>query len=174
VIVAVVIVLAALVTIVAVLRARSGDSDSTPPAVGLQDPSAALQEILGLSASGQFGRHYDRLHPAQQAIISRDDYIDCANRVRIGKPQLGRVEIEVTDTYSDTVRVPGTDQRADATALVVNMRAEDQQETMTMYLALVDSAWRLIDPLLTREQLAKSCGFVIPSTFPTIPPLPGY
>lgn len=133
----------------------AGRRDRTGPGFDLQDPAAAFQDIMDLTTTGQFGPLYDVLHPAQQAIINRDDYIWCAQQQLEDDPEFRDVEVHVVETYSDTIRIPGTDERDEVTALVVDAEYEGVQATDTSYLAQIDESWRWIedDP----EQYSSSC-----------------
>ena len=69
-----------------------------------------VKSFLVLRTSGQFGALYRSLHPAQQAFVSRDKFIDCENQNEDAST-LGRLKVlgfRVLKTYQEKITVPGT------------------------------------------------------------------
>jgi hypothetical protein len=96
-----------------------------------------------MQGHGQYGRVWDRLHPAHQRHISRDRYIDCASRT------LPSFEVErwkVLETYPEKVRIPGTRLRVWTTAVTIRATLEsggrDVTDTVTLHAILVNGKWR--------------------------------
>ena len=78
------------------------------------------------------------LHPAQQALVSKDDFTECS-------AMQGAVDLEVVsikDEYEETRTLPGTDLQVETVALTVELRSGMQTDTTTMHLMNVDGEWR--------------------------------
>jgi hypothetical protein len=61
-------------------------------------------------------------------------------------------EIDVTDTYEETITIPGTDVSLDTVAVSVEVTARGQSEQRTMHVIDVDGEWRW---MMTPDQLAE-------------------
>lgn len=92
---------------------------------------------------GQYARVYTRLHPAQQALVSRERYIECNNAARQD------VKMKVIESYRDYVQILGTTKTANATEVTVRFTFHDGA-SVTHTFPLVDIGggdWRwLNDP----------------------------
>lgn len=131
-----------------VLFLLAGCSSSKPAAdkptstsVDEAGAEAALRVQLQELADGQFGRMYDLLHPAQQAVLSRDKFVACY----VNGPSIGAVsDIKVKDHFSETTSIPGTDQHAESTAITASFKVDGQADTSTFHEVNVNGAWRWI------------------------------
>ena len=91
---------------------------------------------------GQWGREWDELHPAQQELVPRDLFIQCAP---------AGLEVQVTDvleTYEEDVVIDGTDQSVRATALTVEFKSGQDplanSDIDTFHEVVVAGEWRWI------------------------------
>lgn len=138
--------LAAIFTLLAAFAGCGGD-DSGPSAGG-QSAGDYVTKLLGYVDKGQWGPEWDSLHPAQQALVSRDAYITCATKKTV--PNVSAVK--VLETYSEDVAIPGTSTRAASTAVTVEYTASlaGRKDTAkaTFHVFVIDGHWRwvLSDP----------------------------
>jgi hypothetical protein len=120
-------------------EAGEADGDVEPT----EDPGDSVVAYLTAAGRGQFGRMWDQLHPAQQAVIDRDTYVDCQEERTTA---VDIEEIEVVETFEDEIAIAGTDERTQTTAVTVRVEwsigAQDFSGTETINLAAVDGEWR--------------------------------
>jgi hypothetical protein len=122
-------------------------------AVGAGAPAASantsagefLKSVVASTGKGQYGRVWDRLHPAQQRFISRDRLIDCYERGDV--PSFTIKRWKVLATYQEKKRIPGTNVRARTTAVTVRYTIDidgrpDATGTETLHAVLVSGRWR--------------------------------
>lgn len=127
-----------------------GDSKSLATPKTGESAGDAVTRQLNLLSNKQFGPEWDELHPAQQALIPRDAYIQCGAKGNL--PAIS--DVSVTTTYNEAVTIPGTQQKADSTAVTVKLTArlgaQTQQLTQTFHEFVVDGHWRwtVADPSL--------------------------
>jgi hypothetical protein len=121
------------------LAAACGGDDSDDADSGAED---ALRQQFDYLSKGQYVRAYSRLHPAQQAVISEELYVQCAG-------QLGTIEfsdIEIVEVFEEEVTIPGTSTRAASTAITARVTASQGSDsetiTDTFHEFLVDGEWR--------------------------------
>jgi hypothetical protein len=123
----------------------AGCGDDGDAAAGSDPPEAAIVRQLGYLSDAQYGRLYDELHPAQQALLSRDEFIQCySDEV----PALTIEDIDIGESFEESLTLPGTDQRVDTVALTTEFSAGGSQDTTTFHEIEVDGEWRwmLQDP----------------------------
>src|SRR5579883_1762579 len=79
--------------------ACSGSATKVAPQMSAPKESAgaALKRQFAELAAGQYGREWDELHPAQQALVSRGLFTECS--ARAGLPQIESVTVK--QEYSD-------------------------------------------------------------------------
>lgn len=103
----------------------------------------SLRAQFELLLTGQAGRLYKLLHPAQQAIIDRDEYIRCASTQVAGLELKG---FEVQDVYKQRVTIPGTNVNAKGYAVVVRSTVSnglmEQTDTDTFHEFKTPKGWR--------------------------------
>ncbi|MCH8850982.1 MAG: hypothetical protein IIC89_09170, partial [Chloroflexi bacterium] len=85
----------------------SGDANDIGSAAEADEsPSDAVKRLMEYRNAGQWGREWDDLHPAHQALLSRDEYMTCA------ADEIGLIEVEfisVVETYEEDISIPRTD-----------------------------------------------------------------
>lgn len=120
----------------------STDGATTGSAAPKERAGDAVKRQLGQVDKGQFGPEWDELHPAQQALVPRDLYIQCAHQA--GLPQIDK--IKVTDTYDEEVIIPGTGLKAPSTAVSVtytlHQGAQSLDSKATFHEFAVNGKWR--------------------------------
>ena len=103
---------------------------------------AAVRQQLALISDGQYAGHWAELHPEQQAIIPKADYVTCAQK------RYGGVKVsvkKVTDDFDADITIPGTDVNAASKAVTVELRVDGATKgtaTVTYHEILVDGTWR--------------------------------
>src|SRR5689334_22480424 len=123
---------ATLIVALAVMLAGCGGGTKSAAA-----PSAAafIKHVTLEFSRGQSGRLWDELHPADQAVVSRADFVKCE-----GNEGFGLRKMKVLDAYSDQTFVAGTAHAA--TAVTLRVTSDDGVTTATMHAILVDGKWR--------------------------------
>ena len=118
----------------------------------------ALETQMGYLSDGQYARLYDTLHPAQQELISEDEFVECYHREIDGVDVVG---VEVVEEFEEEVDLPGTDlEDQDSVALTVRLTVRQGQQmasdTDTFHEFEVDGDWRFSvkDP----EDFGVDCG----------------
>jgi hypothetical protein len=112
------------------LLANCGGSDGA-------GPGAALKKQIGWLTSGQYGRAWDQMHPAQQALMSREQYARCA-----GARSIPDFEVTLKEIYDEEVQIPGTEEKVMSKAVTVELRYGGSRDTDTFHEFLVDGQWR--------------------------------
>lgn len=117
------------------IAACGGGSDNGPE----QSLKALLEQII----TGQGERAWDTMYPAQQAIVTREQYARCVKGLGV---ELDRFDIR--ESYEDTITVPGTDVTAETMTLVyrIELRQGDDKGTLTdtAHVIEVDGEWRWV------------------------------
>jgi hypothetical protein len=103
----------------------------------------ALKKQLELVSTGQYGKAYGQMHPAQRAIMPQAVYITCASKTN---PRGVSVDdVEVTATHKEPVVLPGTDVTAKGTAITVKLAYSrgivKQSQTTTFHEFYVKGRW---------------------------------
>lgn len=107
-----------------------------------QSPEDAVEARFEMFSKGQHGPEWELLHPAQQALVPKDLYVQCS--AAIDTPDF---EAKATESYEETVTIPGTDQRAESVAVTVEVSSSGAKETWTVHVFDVDGTWRwALDP----------------------------
>lgn len=115
---------------VAALAVACGNSDSTESA------GDAVLRQLDFASKGQYGRMWEELHPAHQALVSRDRFDECANEIEV--PDL-RI-VEVYDEPIDVYAIPEKTSKA----VTFSYKSGDGRSTETLHQVMVDGAWRWV------------------------------
>jgi hypothetical protein len=76
-----------------------------------------MKELTERSFRGQYGRNWESLHPAHQAVVTRDKFDSC-NRESNDSTGATKINIDVEDTYEEPVRVEG-EGMVDSTAVTL-------------------------------------------------------
>lgn len=130
------------VAVLAVLVAACGGGDD---AGGHSDAVAAFERQFDLLSDGQFGRQWDELHPAQQELVARDDYVACMTDQAAG---LDITSVDVEETFTESITVPGTAVEADSVAITARVVAKvagvEDETTDTYHEVEVDGGWRWV------------------------------
>jgi hypothetical protein len=132
----------------AALVALIGEESEPAPAVASAPsplrPGTLIEQVYGRLHGGQYGRAWDLLHPAHQAIVSRARYIACA----ADWPQTpGLARFEVLRVYDDPIDVPLVPQRTSkAVTYRVTLTAGGLRDSFTSTGHAVDVAgrWRWV------------------------------
>jgi hypothetical protein len=129
--------------------ARADDGPETVPIQGPQSASAEGAKLAVLtnmrrSANREWELLYGSLHPDQQEIVTRDEFVRCSERRIISLPQ--DAEYMVVATANERVTIAGTTTEADATLLTVEASWETRgfpgSGSFTESLVYVDGTWR--------------------------------
>ena len=77
-----------------------------------------IRTELDLRMSRRYGHLYSKLHPAQQAFISRDTFIDCERqRDEAYGLTVKLIAFKVIRSYEQKILIPGTQQMAQSTGV---------------------------------------------------------
>jgi hypothetical protein len=133
---------------------------ATPSKMDVAAATAVILKSVKLQYSGQYGPAYDLLVPAQQDLMSRDDFI-----AKCSVPYTTPITIkkfEPTKARYETVTVPGTSSRQRALALSVSVTATNGKKTVTKPVDVLafrtSSGWTWA---MTQDQL-DGCGYTAP------------
>lgn len=84
----------------AMWTAACGGSASSGNATPKEDAGAAVKRQLFLAAEGKYGQLWDELHPAQQAVVPKQKYIECTAQK---SPPFQLDDVNVVDTRDDPI-----------------------------------------------------------------------
>jgi hypothetical protein len=134
------IVIAALAVLAfGILAAPAGAAQPNTPSAA----AAALKAQLKLASTGQFGKLWKQMHPAEQAVMPQAVYITCASKTSNG---LQIDNVEVVSTHKEPVVIPGTQVTAPSTAITVKISASqgplNRSQTTTFHEFYVKKQWR--------------------------------
>jgi hypothetical protein len=131
--------------------ASTGGTTTSSTAPG-EDRRRAAQDALRRQFDhidkGQWGLQWEELHPAQQAIVPKDQFIRCSQ-------QRGGFRIEsldVLESVEERVTIPGTSVQADSVAITVQVKAsmggtkEDFKRTSHEFEVGGQWRWMISDP----------------------------
>lgn len=129
------------------LACGSGASNSADDAVRRQ---------FGYLDKGQWGLQWEEMHPAQQAIVTRECFISDSAEEKTG------IEIEVRkilETYEEDIEIPGTDLLVPSTAVTLKLEVRQgllsDTITETFHEVLVDGDWRWLSS--NPERISGAC-----------------
>jgi hypothetical protein len=122
---------------IASTAAAAKDSNTTAGA------EAATRRFFEFINNRQWGPYYGYLHPAQRALITKDDFTSCIDEA---VPEGFSVEdIEFTDHYKESATIPGTGVKAKTTALTykhtLQQGSRQQSATDTTHVIWAKSKW---------------------------------
>lgn len=106
-----------------------------------------IDRHIGALSDEEWGRYFDSVHPAQQALFDREEFIACAATSGAGEvPRFD--DIRIVEQVEDTLEVPGTDTAITTTAATLEVDLGDETDSATFHFAKVDDEWYgfLTDP----------------------------
>lgn len=135
-------------------------TSATPSKKDIAAATAVVLKAAKLQYGGHYGPAYDLLVPAQQDLMSRDDFVaNCT--VEFATP-ITIKKFEPTKARYETVTVPGTGTKQRALALTISVTATNGKKTVTQPVDLLafptDSGWTWA---MTQSQL-DGCGSTAP------------
>lgn len=95
----------------------------------------AVLRQFGYLRAGQFDREWEELHPAHQAIVSKEAWLSC-----VGGGSFDFDAIIVKDTYAETLDIPEIGE-VETTAVVVQFDGA-RTGTDTLHEISTDEGWR--------------------------------
>jgi hypothetical protein len=128
--------------------ATNGEAGTTTESKPEQDASAFMKELTERSLRGQYGRNWESLHPAHQAVVTRDKYDSC-ERESNESTGATKISIDVEDTYEEPVRVEG-EGMVDSTAVTLRLTYDNPltgkpaEEHGTAHAVPVEGEWKWI------------------------------
>ena len=133
---------------------------ATPSKTDIAAATGVLLKSAKLQYSGRYGPAYDLLVPAQQDIMSRDDFI--ANCSVPYTTPISITKFEPKQARYETVTVPGTSTKQRSLALTISVTASNGKKTVTQTVDVrafpTTSGWAWA---MTQDQL-DGCGFTAP------------
>jgi hypothetical protein len=129
----------------------NGDGEQASPTrtTPEQDAGAYMKEVTERSLRGQYGRVWESLHPAHQAVVTRDRFDTCESQDE-GGAGATRITVKVVDTYEEPVGIRGTDETADSTAVTLRfsysnpLTGKPAEEHQTVHAIPVGGEWKWI------------------------------
>jgi hypothetical protein len=116
---------------------------ATPVPEGTRDdgatesPEAALRRQIGLLNTSEYGTLWDELHPAQQARVPRERFVDCL------APEDFVLTLEIVDTLDSVIDVPEVSQ-VPAKTIAARLSSGGTSLDRTFFQVLVDGQWRWV------------------------------
>lgn len=148
--------IAAALTALAVLAACSSDDDggasatTSPSTAEAQDstsaattPEDAAVGMLTQFAAGDWAPFYDALHPAQQDLISRDQYIRCGIDTGL-VDVLSRAAITADNATPGTVELPGTGRSVDGFQVTIRFDVDGAADSFPFNIVDDGDGWRWV------------------------------
>lgn len=118
----------------------AGTTTSTAAGIDLDGAEVALRDQFKRLANGQYGPLWDSLHPAQQALIARSDFINCYRRQATS---FKLSSLEIKSRYTEVAKVPGTDSEVETVALTASYETRaGATDTATFHEVDVNGSWR--------------------------------
>ena len=135
-----------------------------------QSPEQFFQEMTGRVATGQWGKMYDTMHPAEQRVLSYGDFHRCAvMKMRLAKtvmgvdPASGRFVSAKVAPKTKAVTISGTHVLVRATVVSYTISITEGgrrvKSASLQYIIRVDGGWRWFDTDTTAADSKKAnCG----------------
>lgn len=111
-------------------------SESTTIDGGADSPEDAVTAYIEAATLDQWGRVYDGLHPEQQALFSKEEFVSCSNQIPAEFEGL-----EVIDTYEEPSALPGVAESVPSTAVTVKVTLASGTQTLTAHAYEVGGRW---------------------------------
>jgi hypothetical protein len=123
----------------------SGGSTSSADTTTSEEPDAGpaelFQNVVRQESLGQYGRAWDRLHPAHQKIAPRSFFDGCFRETGgFG----GELEVTVIEVYDDPIDIPAIPETSKAVTYRIRQQGTDATETATSHAVDVDGEWRWV------------------------------
>ena len=125
---------AGIITLAAVISGCGGSSRDTPKA-GESAADAAQRQTRFLN-DGAFGKQWNELHPAQQAAVDRQRYVNCAQAL----PRTAGA-IRLLETRDEAIALDDVPEKQ---ASVVVLKTGDRSTTTTAREVRVNDRWRWV------------------------------
>ncbi len=103
----------------------------------VESPEAALRRQIDLLNSGGFAAEWDELHPAQQAVVAREQFVDCQ------APNDFKLTVDIIETQDALINVPAVS-RAPAKVIAVRLTSGNETLDRNFFEVLVDGRWRWV------------------------------
>ena len=114
-------------------------------------PGSFMTRILREEIRGEWGRQWNDLHPAHQALISRSQYVACSRRMGTDFAT-GHEVFRVLDIRDEAIKVRGVPQRT-SKLVTINFREPGKPNGLTYHMHAVSVggrwAWILGDRFLS-------------------------
>jgi hypothetical protein len=125
-----------------------------------ESPGEFLQRVHDYELKSQYGRSWDMLHPAHQAVVTRERYDECRSDRFAGVS--GEIEsFDVIEVYDDPINVIGVPEKTSkAVTMKFTVAAGDLRETITdtAHAVQVGDHWVwLLTPGDVRDYKAGAC-----------------
>ncbi len=139
------------VTALGILAASTalGVPQATAGAARASSAGTFIRTYLHLTMSRQYAKLWSQLHPAQQAFVSRDRFIDCENqRDEALGFALKLVKFKVIRTHQEKILIPGTQQTTQSTAVKFKYTARTGDVvpiTDDSHAVRVNGVWKVDD-----------------------------
>ena len=131
------------VAVVALLAGACSDGGSV--AVRADSPEAFFVEWVEQLSRGQWEAQWETLHPAHQALVDRNHYVECRKAGISSEADAKVTKIIETEEFDD-VSVRGTDESGPATAVTyeveVSLGPISDKQTDTARIFHVDGEYR--------------------------------
>jgi hypothetical protein len=108
----------------------------------------AMRTQIAEMFAGQYGLAWKALHPAQQALLPRDEFMHCAAANAEAASSVVFDDVEVLKTYREPVLIPGTDVHAKSVAITIRITAHSgllkDEDVSTGHYIRVGKRWTWI------------------------------
>ena len=138
--------LLALALAVPILVAGCGGGGGSQSASG--SAAAFVQDVTTEFSRGQSGRLWDELLPADQRVVTRARFVECA-----ANEGWDLKHIKLLDTYDDPVNVGA--RTLSAKAVTLRVTSDDGVTTATMHAVRSGGAWRWVLQAADRRAYAR-------------------
>jgi len=98
----------------------------------------ALERTVQQLVDGQSARAYERIHPEQRKLFTKDQYRKCTEDLS----SINKAEVDLKEAYlEENTIIPGTDIVMDSLALTVEMNFDGDEDTNTFHEFKLDGEW---------------------------------
>jgi hypothetical protein len=144
---------------------QAGKTTATTTTAPEQGAGDYMKELIEQALRGQYGRNWETLHPAHQAVVSRERDDTCESETE-DSAGATKIDVAVVDTYEEPVRVEG-DGTVDSTAVTLRftynnpLTGKPAEEHTTVHAVAVGGKWKWI--LTPKDYAAFKKGQCSPS-----------
>lgn len=127
--------------------ATSAPSTTVSPQERRRAAEDAMKRQFDQVDRGQWGRQWEELHPAQQAFVPKDAFVQCSQ-----KGGLSIESLSILETFEERVAIPGTTVQADSVAITAQVKArigqlkDDFKQTFHEFEVNGQWRWTISDP----------------------------